>query len=162
MKSFNFITRVMQSFLISLLCYQTALLASDSTTTQQAAINSQKGETTMHIKVSSAGLSIVYKLNDSPASQSLYAQLPMDIKVEPYAGKEIIFYPAKDLDTRNTPLVKHASRGSLAYYAPWGDVVLFYGNAGAASGLYELGTALSGSEHIEMLKGSVSISKVVE
>ncbi|WP_167332850.1 cyclophilin-like fold protein [Desulfogranum japonicum] len=49
--------------------------------------------------------------------------------------------------------------GTLAYYAPWGDVVMFYKKFGSASGLYELGQAVSGSENIEKISGKIEILK---
>ncbi|WP_394919649.1 cyclophilin-like fold protein [uncultured Robinsoniella sp.] len=50
--------------------------------------------------------------------------------------------------------------GTLAYYAPWGNVVLFYGECDGAGGLYELGEAVSGAEQIETLSGEIQIDKV--
>jgi len=114
-------------------------------------------EETMRITVNANGDTIVYELNDSQAAKDLYAQLPLEIEVENYGGIEKIYYPPKKLNTSNTPLVKGAKPGTLAYYAPWGDVVMFYGNFGSASGLYELGHAVQGAEHIRTLGGTVGI-----
>jgi hypothetical protein len=112
---------------------------------------------TMQITVKGNGNTIVYELNDSPAARDLYGQLPLSIEVENYGGNEKIYYPPKKLGTANTPLVKKAENGTLAYYAPWGDVVMFYGGFGSASGLYELGRAIKGSEHIRSLSGTITI-----
>lgn len=117
------------------------------------------GRTVMQITVQANGQEIVFKLNDSQASKDLYAQLPMSIKVENYSSNEKIFYPPKKLGTGNTPLVKSASSGTLAYYAPWGDVVMFYGSFGSASGLYELGHAVQGNELIRKLSGTIKVQK---
>ncbi|WP_432734495.1 cyclophilin-like fold protein [Maridesulfovibrio sp. FT414] len=117
------------------------------------------GEAAMQIKVHADGQEIVFELNDSQAAKDLYAQLPMKINVENYSSNEKIFYPPKKLGTGNTPLVKSARTGTLAYYAPWGDVVMFYGSFGSASGLYELGNAVQGSEHIRKLAGTIKIEK---
>lgn len=116
-------------------------------------------EKSMLITVIANGEEIVFELNDSQASKDLYAQLPMKIGVENYSGNEKIFYPAKKLGTGKTPLIKSAKTGSLAYYAPWGNVVMFYGSFGSASGLYELGKAIEGSEHIRKLSGTIKIKK---
>ena len=112
----------------------------------------------MKIRVNANGETIVYQLNSSTASKELYAQLPLKIKVEDYGVNEKIFYPPNKLKTENTPLVDSVS-GSLAYYAPWGDVVMFYEDFGKASGLYDLGHAVSGIEHIPSLSGTISIEK---
>lgn len=111
----------------------------------------------MQVIIRANGQAIVFDLNDSRAARDLYAQLPLDIAVEDYASKEKIFYPPRKLGTADTLLVNSARPGTLAYYAPWGNVVLFYHNFGSAAGLYELGHAVSGSEHIRGLSGTVRI-----
>lgn len=111
----------------------------------------------MQITVSANGKTIVYELNDSQAAKDLYAQLPLSIEVENYGGIEKIYYPPKKLGTGNTPLVKAAKPGTLAYYEPWGDVVMFYGRFGSASGLYELGHVIKGGDLIHYLSGNIHI-----
>ncbi|WKY47805.1 cyclophilin-like fold protein [Eubacteriaceae bacterium ES3] len=110
----------------------------------------------MKIQVKGNGNTIVYQLNDSLADESLYSQLPMAIKVENYSNDEKIFYPAEKLKTSNTPKA-NAKNGSLAYYAPWGNVVMYYKDFGKASGLYELGQVVSGKENISKLSGEIQI-----
>jgi hypothetical protein len=114
-------------------------------------------ETAMRITVNAGGNAIVFELNDSQASRDLVAQLPMEIEVENYGGNEKIFYPPKKLNTSGTPLAKNVQPGTLAYYAPWGDVVMFYGSFHSAPGLYELGHAVQGGERIRSLGGAVRI-----
>ena len=103
--------------------------------------------------------SIVYELNGSLAALSLLEQLPLTVQVEDYGGNEKIFYPPVELDTADTPTAS-GSAGTLAYYAPWGDVVMFYGSYSENPSLYELGQAVSGSEFISRLEGSATISCV--
>lgn len=111
------------------------------------------------ISVKSSKYTVTYQLNDSRAAKELYAQLPLTLKVENYSDSEKIFYPPKELKTNGTPKSK-GRKGSLSYYAPWGDVVMFYETAGSASGLYELGMVVSGEEYISKLSGKISISKL--
>ena len=112
----------------------------------------------MFIKINANGQTIVFELNNSRAARELYAQLPLKIKVEDYAGKEKIFYPPEKLNTSQTPNAD-AQNGTLAYYAPWGDVVMFYKQFGSASGLFELGKSVSGIEHIPNISGVIQIEK---
>nr|WP_320009429.1 cyclophilin-like fold protein [uncultured Desulfobulbus sp.] len=100
----------------------------------------------------------LFKLNNSTAAKELYAQLPLTITVEDYASKEKIFYPPKKLGTSNTPQAD-AKAGTLAYFAPWGDVVMFYKPFGSYRGLYELGEAISGGENISQLSGTLQLEK---
>jgi hypothetical protein len=116
------------------------------------------GDAAMYIQVTSNDRTTVFKLNDSSAAKALYDQLPMSIDVEDYGNKEKIFYPPGKLDISNTPNA-NAKAGTLAYYAPWGDVVMFYKKFGSASGLYELGQAVSGSEFIQEMTGTIQIEK---
>lgn len=108
------------------------------------------------ISVRRGGSEVIYELNDSTAANSLYEQLPMTISVENYSTNEKIFYPAQRLDTTGTPLAKGGA-GTLAYYAPWGDVVLFYGDFQENSSLFELGKAVSGQSLIGGLQGAITI-----
>lgn len=112
----------------------------------------------MRIRVISNGNTTVFELNNSQASQELYAQLPLSIKVENFGNNEKIFYLPHKLSTNNTP-VANAKNGTLAYYAPWGNVVMFYKDFGKASGLYELGEVVLGIEHIKNLFGTIEIQK---
>ena len=112
----------------------------------------------MQVKITSRGRTATFRLYDTVAARDLYAQLPLSIEVENYGGAEKIFYPPKKLNTANTPRA-NARAGTLAYYAPWGDVVFFYGDFGSASGLYELGNAVSGSEPIRGMSGTIRIEK---
>lgn len=110
----------------------------------------------MQIVVSSNNKVIVFELNDSNASKELIKQLPLNIKVENYASNEKIFYPPKKLNISNTPIA-NAKNGTLAYYAPWGNVVIFYDYFGSANGLYVLGKCLEGCDLIKNLTGTINI-----
>ncbi|MGE4552263.1 MAG: cyclophilin-like fold protein [Desulfovibrionaceae bacterium] len=112
---------------------------------------------TMHMTVDANGKAIVFELNGSTAAQALLAQLPLSVDVENYGGIEKIFYPPKKLDTAGMSPARSCPSGTLAYYAPWGDVVLFYGAFGSAPGLYELGHAVQGGEHIKSLSGIIRV-----
>ena len=121
----------------------------------------QTGAEAMYIQVSANGNTALFKLNDSQAAKELYVQLPLTVEVEDFGGKEKIFYPPKKLDASGTPEAD-ANAGSLAYYAPWGDVVMFYKKFGTARGLFELGEAVSGSEYIKDMSGKIVLTKASE
>jgi hypothetical protein len=116
-------------------------------------------KTDMYITVEANGNTTVFELNSSPAAGDLYAQLPLRITVEKYSHNEKIFYPPQKLDTADTPQANAHEAGTLAYYEPWGDVVMFYGRFGAAAGLFTLGRAVSGAEHIQEMSGTIRIEK---
>ncbi len=110
----------------------------------------------MKMQVTDGKHTIVFELNDSSPARSLYDQLPLSLKVENYSNDEKIFYPAR-LDTSD-PVDADAKKGTLAYFSPWGDVVMYYRDFGSYSGLYELGEAISGKNDIQHLKGTIEIT----
>lgn len=126
--------------------------------TNETSSDSKEDKTTLNIRIEGNGKTVIFELNDSSAAKSLYAQLPITIEVENYSNNEKIFYPEQKLDTSDTPLA-NARKGTLAYYAPWGDVVMFYDDFGSASGLYELGQVESGSDDIASLSGTIKIEQ---
>jgi hypothetical protein len=118
--------------------------------------NASNTQTAIQISVKTNGNTTVFELNNSPAAGDFYAQLPLRIKVENYSSNEKIFYLPKKLNITDTPPA-NAQVGTLGYYAPWGNVVMFYGRFGSAAGLYELGHAISGSEYIRGMSGTIEI-----
>lgn len=111
------------------------------------------------ISVTCGDLQVVYALNDSPAAQSLLSQLPLTVAVEDFSTNEKVFYPPQELDTTDTPLAEGGA-GTLAYYAPWGDVVLFYDSFSANGSLFALGEAVSGAEDISQMTGTITVEVV--
>jgi len=123
-----------------------------STNPSPAAEERKEEESGLLIQISDGENEIIFQLNDSIAAKELYDQLPLSVEVENYSDNEKIFYPPQALGTNGTPEASGAI-GSLAYYAPWGDVVMFYDSANPGNGLYELGQAVEGRENIASLEG---------
>ncbi len=113
-------------------------------------------QTERQIAVQSDGGTVVYQLNGSAAADALLAQLPLTVEVEDYSTNEKIFYPPQALDITDAPLAEGGA-GVLAYYAPWGDVVMFYDSFGANGSLYKLGEVVSGEELISGMSGTVTV-----
>lgn len=83
--------------------------------------------------------SLPIQLLERPYTQALVAQLPLTLGWEDFAASEKIAYLPTPLDTRLAPDGCDAKAGDLAYYAPWGNLALFYKDAGYARGLIHLG-----------------------
>ena len=113
----------------------------------------------MRIQVSDGSQAIVFELNDTPVAKSLYDQLPITVDVENYSNNEKIFYPPTALSVTggwegDCPV------GTLAYFSPWKNVVMYYGAASRYSGLYLLGSAIEGKDRIRDLSGKITVSKL--
>ena len=113
--------------------------------------------TQMKIVITDGNYELLYELNGSTAARELFAQLPLAVEVEPFSDNEMTFYPPEKLNTADAPL-SGGEIGSLSYYAPWGDVVMFYAPGTLSGSLYEIGKIVSGTENISKLTGTLTVS----
>lgn len=119
----------------------------------------EEAATERQISVRSGDTEVIYRLNDSNAADSLYEMLPLTVEVEDYSTNEKIFYPPEELACVETPLaMSDTEGGALAYYEPWGNVVMFYDGYSENSALYELGHVVSGVENIGRMSGMITIT----
>lgn len=115
----------------------------------------------MQITVKNQNLKIVFELNNSEAAKDLAMQSPLTLDIKNFSNNEKIFYPPKKLPVNKTSLAR-AQAGELCYYAPWGDVVMFYRPADPNPELYSLGKVISGQENIAKLQGSVTLTLMLD
>ena len=113
---------------------------------------------TRRIEVTGNTGKVVFELNDSPAANSLWEQLPLETEISNFSSNEKIFYPEDSLNTANTPIAEGGA-GTLAYYRPWGNVVMFYGPFSSNGSLYGLGEAIEGEKIISTLSGTLRIKE---
>ena len=93
-------------------------------------------------------------LDDNPTASDLRSLLPLAVTLEDYAGTEKIAYLSRKLSTRGAPEGAVPVAGDLAYYAPWGNLAIFYRDFRYSSGLIRLGRITSPLDALRF-KGSV-------
>ena len=113
----------------------------------------------MVIKVSSGETEILFALNESSACKSFFRQLPLTVEVENYRNNAKIFQPPKKLDCSSVQ-EGDCPVGSIAYFSPWNNVCMYYGDAPRYSGLYVMGKAVKGAGLIAKLSGKIKIEAV--
>ncbi|MFE7757542.1 cyclophilin-like fold protein [Streptomyces sp. NPDC057429] len=89
--------------------------------------------TPMDILVTIDGRLVGATLNDSPAARDLASLLPLTLDLKDFHGTERIADPPRKLTTEDAPAPAAAKAGDLAYFAPWGNLAIFYKNGPAAS-----------------------------
>lgn len=104
----------------------------------------------MKLKITFGQTTLTATLYNNPTTQDLIDQLPFTTELEDYAGNEKIFYPAQKLTKDGAPTGYQPSARDITYYAPWGDVAIFYKDFSFASGLISLGKI--DDNGIELLK----------
>lgn len=98
-------------------------------------------------------------LPDNTATRDFVSQLPLTFKLDDYASTEKIAYLPRKLSVEDMPDGTSALAGDIAYYAPWGNMVLFYRDFGYASGLVKLGSLDGG---LDILKSNKSLNVTIE
>ena len=122
-----------------------------STPSEAAGQESARGQSDlkggrMKIRMIVEGITLTATLDDNRTAKDLFAQLPMTLKLEDYASTEKISYLPRKLSTQGAPPGCDPSVGAIAYYAPWGNLALFYRDFGYSNGLVKLGSIDSGVE----------------
>jgi hypothetical protein len=85
-------------------------------------------------------------LNGSQAAQDFASLLPLSLTLEDYASTEKISDLPKRLSTDGVPPGFDPSVGDITYYAPWGNLAVFYRDFEYSTGLVSLGTIASGAD----------------
>ncbi len=100
---------------------------------------------------------VIVNIYDNPTSRDFLTMLPITSSFEDYFGKEKISYLPRKLNTEPTPSNSGPSVGEFAYFAPWGNLAIFYKeSATTGNGLIVLGEIESGIEELSDKLASMS------
>ncbi len=99
---------------------------------------------TMNIRMTMAGQIITASLEESDSARDFFAMLPLTLPLEDYAETEKIAYLPGKLTTQGAPKGIDPNVGDICYYAPWGNLAIYYRDFGYSSGLIRLGRITSG------------------
>ena len=98
-----------------------------------------EGVDSMKISIKVGNKTVMATLIDSKTTRDFVSQLPLTLTLEDYASTEKISDLPKRLSTEGAPSGSDPSVGDIAFYAPWGNLAIFYRNAEYANGLIILG-----------------------
>ncbi|MFE9674531.1 cyclophilin-like fold protein [Streptomyces sp. NPDC006259] len=87
----------------------------------------------MDIRVTLDGHPVDATLNDSPAARDLAELLPLTLDLEDFHQTERIADLPRRLTTSGAPEPAAPEPGDLTYYAPWGNLALFYRDGDSAN-----------------------------
>jgi hypothetical protein len=93
----------------------------------------------MKIRIKLEEQVLMATLIDSKTARDFVSQLPLTLTLEDYASTEKISDLPKRLSTEGAPSGSDPSVGDIAFYAPWGNLAIFYRDAKYADGLIILG-----------------------
>lgn len=99
----------------------------------------QTGEQVNHIELDIDGTVLTATLEDNAAARDFASLLPLTLTLKDYAATEKVSDLPRKLSTKGLPTGFDPSVGDITYYAPWGNLALFYKDFGYAAGLVKLG-----------------------
>lgn len=75
----------------------------------------------------------------TPAAREFLAQLPLDLTLKSFGGNEMIADLPRPLTREGAPTAITPRKGDVTFYAPWGNLALFYADGHHSPGLIHLG-----------------------
>jgi hypothetical protein len=93
--------------------------------------------TRIHVIVGDETLSAT--LDDTPAGRDFAALLPLELTLSDYNATEKVAGLPRKLDTRDAPASYTPITGDVTYFAPWGNLAIFYKPFRTSNGLVRLG-----------------------
>ena len=114
---------------------------------------------TTKIKLTFEDNEIYAVITNSKAGNDFLSLLPLSVKAEDFNSTEKIFYLSKKLNTQNEPDGINPKAGDITYYAPWGNIAIFYKNFRYSNNLIYLGKFENTSdiEKLSNIKGNFDI-----
>jgi hypothetical protein len=94
------------------------------------------------------GSSITATLDDNATSRDFVSLLPLTVMLDDYAATEKVCDLPRRLSTERAPAGVEAAAGDVTYYAPWGNLAIFYKGFTYANGLVKLGKLDAGIEFL--------------
>lgn len=101
-------------------------------------------EESMRVQMQFENQTFVFVLADNAAARDLWNLLPMELRFSDYVGKEKIASLPKKLSAQESGDYDPQS-GDFFYFAPWGNVGIFYAKQPPYPGLIKLG-AIEGNQ----------------
>ena len=118
-------------------------------------------DTQTQFRLTFEGGEAVVALENNATTRDFLTMLPTTLTFEDYAGSEKISYLTQDLSTADAPANYDPQVGDVTLYEPWGNLAIFYGDAGSSSGLVPMGRVISGLELLSGMDGEFEVSVAV-
>ncbi|MHC5737433.1 cyclophilin-like fold protein [Nostoc sp.] len=118
---------------------------------------STKQADSMKINIKAKDKVVTATLIDSKTTQDFISLLPLTLTLEDYARTEKVSDLPKKLSTEDAPPGSDPAVGDIAYYAPWGNLAIYYRDFEYSNGLAILGKIDGGIEALNV-PGSVEVT----
>ena len=94
---------------------------------------------TMRVRITIGDKSVVATMYDNATAKDFISMLPLALQLDDYNGTEKISYLSRKLTTAGAPSGSDPEVGDISYFAPWGNLAIYYKDFGYSSGLIKFG-----------------------
>lgn len=101
---------------------------------------------------------VYVNLNNSKSSNDLLSLLPLTLELEDFNSTEKIAYLPREITTKDAPDGYTPEPLDFAYYAPWGNISIFYKEFRYSESLIKLGEIESGIENLENISDGTLVT----
>ena len=112
--------------------------------------------TGIKVNISVGGRVMPATLSNNPTSLDFASMLPLTLTLSDYAGTEKIAYLSRRLSTTGAPAGSKPTAGTIAFYAPWGNLAIFHQDFAYSPGLISLGR-VDGDLSVLRCNGSLAV-----
>ncbi|MEU4250187.1 cyclophilin-like fold protein [Amycolatopsis sp. NPDC026612] len=113
----------------------------------------------MNIRLTTDGRVVNATLNDSAAARDFASLLPLTLELSDFHETERIADLPRRLATAGAPASADPEAGDVAFYAPWGNLAIYYRDAPRADGVVILGRLADGGAEVLATAGRVTIER---
>ena len=114
--------------------------------------------TTTMIRLHATGLDVRVRMNDTAAAKDFLTSLPLTLTLRDHNGTEKIAMLPRKLKTTSAPAGMDPSVGDFTYYAPWGNLAIFYKDFTYSEGLVSLGRVETGLDTLARVNGEMKVT----
>jgi hypothetical protein len=145
---------------VTLLAAASAAMAlSQSSCGAEAGPTTRNQEIPMKLSILVGGKSLTATLADNASARDFASLLPTTLTLTDYASTEKVSDLPRRLSTEGAPEGITPTAGDIAYYAPWGNLAIFYRDFGYSRGLIKLGRI---NDNIGVLRESGPLQATIE
>lgn len=100
---------------------------------------------------------VLINIDQTPSGRDFLALLPLELTMKDYNSTEKISDLPRRLTTQSAPPGIEPAAGTFAYYAPWGNLAIFYRDYRYSNNLLRLGFIESGLDKVRSQSGDFHI-----
>ena len=101
---------------------------------------------------------ILVEMLDNHSANDFLSLLPLELPFEDYNQTEKTTSLPSKLSTENAPSGMTPKTGDFSYYAPWGNLAVYYKDFSYSTGVIQLGTLVEGLDYLSKIEDGTIVT----